>query len=363
MYNPNTLYSRDVYIINPLVGASLISGGAGLLGGFLGMSSQSKANSANLQATRETNEMNYKIAQMNNESNEQQTQKMLDWQRKQWEDTNQYNSASSQVQRYKEAGLNPYLMMQNGSAGSASAMGGTTPTRAEPVQMVAPHVEPITSGEFLSDSAVNALNSYLNYKEKTAQIKQIEIDNQTRLTENIGRIYNQYADTMSKKTANEYQKIQNKIADATKNDVESLVKSQADTQMFEAQLKAQQLTTQYLQNEMMRVNLAYLPAEKRSSLAQISSNIALQAAQRAKSLKEIDKIVAETISTEVGTSITRDQRDALIDITKESAKKIHNEVVSSGVPDGGSRWFKFWNAVSAAMRPVGTALGGLKGSH
>lgn len=347
-------------MIDPGTAILLGSAGSALLGGIFGTASQSSANSANLAAVRETNRANFEIAQMNNEFNEKQTDKMLAWQRKQWEDTNVYNSAASQVQRYKDAGLNPYLMVNGGSAGSATAMGGTTPARAESVQMQAGHVDPVTSGQFLADATTNALQGYLNYKEKTAQIKQIEIDNQTRLAENINRLYNTMADTLSKRSKNEYQKIQNFIADATKNDAIQMVRNQTDTSMFEAQLKAGELTTQYLNNEMMRVQLAYLPMEKRASLAQLGAQTALTAAQTAKTAKEIDKIVEETISTQLGNNITRDQRDALIDITKSTAKKIHNEAVNTGVPDGASNWFKFWNAASAALKPVGTALGGLR---
>lgn len=343
-------------MIDPGTAILLGSAGSSLLGGIFGASSQSSANSANLAAVRETNKANYQIAQMNNEFNEKQTDKMLAWQRKQWEDTNAYNSASSQVQRLKAAGLNPYLMTNGGSAGSATAMGGTTPTRADSVQLQAGHVDPVTSGQFLADATTNALNGYLNYKEKTAQIKQIEIDNKTRLAENINKIYNTMADTMSKKTANAYQQIQNEIALATKDDVKDMVRNQADQSMYETQFKAQQLTTQYLQNEMLRVQLAYLPQEKRVALSNVMADTALKAAQTAKTSKEAAKIAEDTISAKLGNEITRVQKDDIIDITKNTAKKIHNEAVAGGVVDGADRWYKFWNAASAPLSPIGAAV-------
>ena len=42
-------------LINPLIGSSLISGAASLLGGLFGSSSSKKAANAQLQAVRETN--------------------------------------------------------------------------------------------------------------------------------------------------------------------------------------------------------------------------------------------------------------------------------------------------------------------
>ena len=44
----------------------------------------------------------------------------------------EYNSASSQRQRLEEAGLNPYLMMNGGSAGVAQSSGSTSPASAAP---------------------------------------------------------------------------------------------------------------------------------------------------------------------------------------------------------------------------------------
>lgn len=342
--------------MDPADAIFLGSAGSALLGGIFGASSQSSANSANLAAVRETNKANYQIAQMNNEFNEKQTEKMLAWQRKQWEDTNKYNSAASQVQRLRDAGLNPYLMANGGSAGSATAMSGTSPARAESVQMQAGHVDPVTSGQFLADATTNALQGYLSYKEKTAQVKQIEIDNQTRLAENISKIYNTMADTMTKKTQREYQEIQNFIAKATKNDVVDMVRQQADSSVYETQLKAQSLTTQYLQNEMMRVQLAYMPSEKRSAIANLMADAALKGAQKGKTEKEALKIAEDTITSKLGNQITRAQKDDIIAITRSTAKKIHNEAVAGGVVDGADRWYKFWNAASAPLRPIGAAV-------
>ncbi|QRV61898.1 DNA pilot protein [Microvirus sp.] len=360
MFIEKTQSPRVRFIIDPGTAILLGSAGSSLLGGIFGASSQSSANSTNLNAVRETNEANYKIAQMNNEFNEKQTDKVLAWQRKQWEDTNTYNSAPSQVARLRAAGLNPYLMANGGSAGSSTAQSGTIPTRADSVQMQAGHVDPITSGQFLADATTNALNGYLNYKEKTAQIKQIEIDNKTRLAENINKIYNTMADTMSKKTANAYQQIQNEIALSTKEDVKDMVRNQADQSMYEIQLKAQSLTTQYLQNEMMRVQLAYMPSEKRAAIANLMADAALKGAQKGKTEKEALKIAEDTITSKLGNQITRAQKADIIAITRSTAKKIHNEAVAGGVVDGADRWYKFWNAASAPLRPIGAAVSMLK---
>lgn len=82
--------------IPALVGAGLIAGGASVLGSVFGFGSQQSANSTNLQATRETNETNLQLARMQN-----------DWNVDMWNRSNEYNTYANQLQRWKDAGLNP----------------------------------------------------------------------------------------------------------------------------------------------------------------------------------------------------------------------------------------------------------------
>ena len=94
-----------------------------LAGGLLGAGSSAVQNSQNRQNVRETNQMNYKINQMNNQFNERMAIQQRNWQENMWNKENAYNTASAQRQRLEEAGLNPYLMMNGGSAGVAQPAG------------------------------------------------------------------------------------------------------------------------------------------------------------------------------------------------------------------------------------------------
>ena len=96
-----------------------------LAGGLLGLGSSVVENSQNRQNVRETNQMNYKINQMNNQFNERMAIQQRNWQENMWKNENLYNTASAQRQRLQEAGLNPYLMMNGGSAGTAQSTGST----------------------------------------------------------------------------------------------------------------------------------------------------------------------------------------------------------------------------------------------
>lgn len=110
-------------------------------------------NAANLQIAQETNKSNAQIAQMNNEYNEQMLERQIQQQWDMWNAQNEYNSASSQRQRLEEAGLNPYLMMSGGSAGTASAM--TSPS-AQPASAYSAQGATMQSPEFIAAQAQGA---------------------------------------------------------------------------------------------------------------------------------------------------------------------------------------------------------------
>lgn len=119
--------------ISPVVGAALIGGVSNLVGNIFGAGNNAS-----------TNKTNREIAQMNNEFNAREAEKNRQFQRDEWlrqfNLTNEYNTAAAQRQRLEDAGLNPYMMMNGGSSGIASA--GSTPSgsmaqAAPPISMQA----------------------------------------------------------------------------------------------------------------------------------------------------------------------------------------------------------------------------------
>lgn len=86
----------------------------------------------NAVSTNKTNNANMAINRMNNEFNAAEAEKARQFQLDMWNKTNEYNSASAQRSRLEEAGLNPYLMMNGGSAGVAQSSGSSTPATASP---------------------------------------------------------------------------------------------------------------------------------------------------------------------------------------------------------------------------------------
>lgn len=100
-----------------------------------------KTNAANVVAT---NKANFEIAQMSNEYNQQMLERQIEQEWDMWNAQNEYNSASSQRQRLEDAGLNPYLMMDGGSAGTASSMTSPSAQPAVVPQMQAAQAQGAT---------------------------------------------------------------------------------------------------------------------------------------------------------------------------------------------------------------------------
>ena len=86
----------------------------------------------NAVSTRNTNKTNMAINQMNNEFNAAEAEKARQFQLDMWNRENEYNTASAQRSRLEAAGLNPYLMMNGGNAGTASSVGSSSPASSAP---------------------------------------------------------------------------------------------------------------------------------------------------------------------------------------------------------------------------------------
>lgn len=81
-------------------------------------------------STNKTNRANMRINQMNNEFNAAEAEKARQFQLDMWNRENEYNTASAQRSRLEAAGLNPYLMMSGGNAGTASSVGSSASASA-----------------------------------------------------------------------------------------------------------------------------------------------------------------------------------------------------------------------------------------
>lgn len=126
----------------------------GIFNGTMGYFGQKQANDTNLRIARETNEANRQLAQ-------------YEWNRnlEMWNLQNQYNSPAAQMQRFKQAGLNPNLIYGQGNAGNATTL----------PRYSAPTMQPVTvhPAIFQIGNALDVLGKYMDYRIKSAQEQQI----------------------------------------------------------------------------------------------------------------------------------------------------------------------------------------------
>ena len=128
--------------IAPLIGSALISGGASLLGNlFGGLSSGS--------AQRSANATNLQIAQMNNQRQYQMFQEQNAFNERMYNQMQQYNTPTAQMQRYADAGINPYIAAGNVQTGNVQSALQSAPAP----QMQAAQMQPVTG---TGDAMMNA---------------------------------------------------------------------------------------------------------------------------------------------------------------------------------------------------------------
>lgn len=134
-------------------------GAIGSIGGALiGASASRSAAKKQLQATRETNLANMALAKAQN-----------DWNVQQWQRETAWDSTSAQLQRWKEAGLNP-----NSFAGVASPVQAPNLQSAEMANQQSPDLSALRDiGPQLQKGINDGLSYYLQSKRLDAEIKEI----------------------------------------------------------------------------------------------------------------------------------------------------------------------------------------------
>ena len=167
-----------------VTGNGLLSAGSSLVGGLFGLIGQRKAN-----------QMNMKINQMNNEFNERMLDKQLAYQTDMWNKTNEYNSASSQRERLEDAGLNPYMMMSGGNAGTATAMNGGSASAANPLAMQNVGAAAVQGSSQIGQLAANIGLATSQIAKQSAETQGLQIQNDFARERQIADLSRIYAET------------------------------------------------------------------------------------------------------------------------------------------------------------------------
>nr|DAR48357.1 MAG TPA: hypothetical protein [Microviridae sp.] len=170
--------------MNKELAESLIGVGSSFLTDIFGSIGQRNTNRTNLQIARETNAQNMKLMQTQQRWNELMYQRQYDDNLALWNMQNDYNDASSQRQRLEAAGLNPYMMMNGGSAGTAQGIDAPSPQNLSvPTMQGATMQNPVQLDNFnmamqnLSDRLYNRRLQEANIRSINASAEGSELSN------------------------------------------------------------------------------------------------------------------------------------------------------------------------------------------
>lgn len=218
-----------------------------------------------------------------------------------WNKNNEYNSASAQRERLEAAGLNPYLMMNGGSAGTAQAMSGSAGAAPSGAAPSAQGVTPPTATPYSADysgitaglgRAIDVLSSMPDRKVKEAQADNLRIEGKYIAGKAMAQILQMRTEAKTKEARLALDKL---IADFDNNlKVSNMAVNEQN--IAESKARTQLAVTE---NLMRQKQLEWLPMHQKIELAQAAADIALKRStgnlNNVKAQHEIKKI-AETVA-------------------------------------------------------------------
>lgn len=304
------------YKCNPLVAPAIIAGAGSMLSGLFGAGGSAKAAKYQLQAARETNRMNYQIAQENNAFNQRM-----------WEKQNAYNSPVEQRRRLEQAGLNPNLMMNGGSAGTAE----TAPTAdTSGVQQVPDIGSTIASGyqqfgSSLSNAANQIAGMVYNNDLQQANVNKAQADaNSASQDAQYKALQNQFAASQFLADLREKQ-YRGLIAKSDYEYLRDSMQDRLDSVKFQNSLTGSQASYYSqmaglvdVQRQIEQTNLDWLPREKQAGLAATLQNVRTMVSQmhlNYAQAKNAYAMAALNYAQEAGVRINNRLQDSIFDLS------------------------------------------------
>ena len=114
---------------------------------------------------------------LGNSQNVKLAREQREWDYKMWKENNSYNTPQNQVQRLRDAGLNPALAMQNGLLGSGMSN-----------QSAGGQQAPVTDFSPIAQGIQNSVDLYQQKRLQDAQIEKLESESQNQSIKNLSLI-------------------------------------------------------------------------------------------------------------------------------------------------------------------------------
>lgn len=278
----------------------------------------------NTSSQNSANRTNMRIAQMNNEFNEQMLQKQMDYNTMMWKKNNEYNSPANQMARMREAGINPFFAQSGVNSGTAQSALGVNPPTATPVQVQAPQISfPSLSQMASTIMDLNSRKELMdsNSNKANAEADQIRIENKYRAQKLIAEISGLMENTKNTQLRNTYQNLLNNLQQDVYGSDVKYRQNLAENLDADTNLKIAQTFKTHYDAQVSQGVLKYFDENMRSQLAEQASRIALNYASMRASYASASKAiqdVAESIAREHGIKLNND-------ILRRSANSLINK--------------------------------------
>lgn len=285
---------------------------------------------------RETNQANMQINRENLDNARQMQQNEFDYNTQMFHMTNAYNDPSAQAQRFRNAGLNPAMMMYGGNTNEATAQSGSAGSSPSMIPMQSPDAARQRSKQ----DALAALNqmesSFNNVSERNernasaelmdAQAKSINIDNNYKAQRLLGDIAKVWSETGRNKSQKEGQDIQNSIQRQSHDALVEYNKQQP-------QLQAAQTYKYWVDSMVAQEMLPYMQQDKVADISQKLANVSATYQQINESKarehylnKQVDEIVAGLKLKDYSESQISAIKQAFVDKVQGDAEHSLNNV-------------------------------------
>lgn len=307
---------------------SAIGAGSSLIGGAASTAAQNAANKEIAQMNNAFNEKMFdKQVAYNKEMYQQQlgdqwkfyndskqnawdlVENQQQFQTDMWNKNNEYNSASAQRERLEAAGLNPYLMMNGGSAGTASAMSGSAGAAPSGAAPSAQGVTPPTATPYSADysgitaglgRAIDVLSSMPDRKVKEAQADNLRIEGKYIAGKAMAQILQMRTEAKTKESRLALDRL---IADFDNNlKVSNMAVNEQN--IAESKARTQLAITE---NLFRQKELDFLPQAQKLQLAQGAADIALRYSQKKLTDEQAKHEVQKLSETIARTELTNQQ--------------------------------------------------------
>lgn len=303
-----------------------ISAIGSIAGGLFGKKGSDNAAKTQLQIARETNANNYRIAQENNAFNERMVDKMNDW-----------NSAKNQRARLEEAGLNPYLMLDGGSAGTAT----TAPTADTSSVQSAPDVgSTIASGAQQFGSSISSAASQISQQVYNSSLQEANVrkanadassSEQDALLKGIESQFAAQRFLLDLKL----KEMQGKVSEQDYYYLRDSMQDRLDSVKFQNTLTGSQ-SSYYnqmaglvdVQRQIEKTNLDWLPREKQAGLAATLQNVRTMVSQmhlNYAQAKNAYAMAALNYAQEAGVRLNNKLQDSIFDLSVGMAENQYEQ--------------------------------------